>query len=64
MNARNIVASKLTQHIGAEISGLDLSKDLDDDTTYIIKQMLLEHLVLVIRNQPVSFDRLERFGSL
>lgn len=64
MNERSIAALKITDFIGAEVIGLDLSKELDFETTYIIKQLLLEHLVLVIRNQPISLDRLEEVGSI
>jgi len=54
--------------LGAEISGVDLSGPLDDDTFSQIHQALLDHLVIFFRDQHVTpaqqieFGR--RFGKL
>ncbi len=59
---------KLTHEIGAEIRGVDLSADLDDGTIDRIRRALLEHLVLVFRDQDltpqshIAFAR--RFGEI
>jgi len=53
--------------IGAEISGIDLSQELPDDSVTAIRQALLDHLVVFFRDQELtprqimSFAR--RFGA-
>ena len=54
--------------LGAEISGVDLSRQLDDDVFAEIRQAFLEHLVIFFRDQTidpahhVAFT--ERFGAI
>ncbi len=60
---------KLTQHIGAELSGVNLSEAVHDDDLFgEIKAALLEHKVLFLRDQEISrSDHVafaERFGKL
>jgi taurine dioxygenase len=53
--------------LGAEISGVDLAKDLTDDVVAAIRRAWLEHLVIFFRDQPLlpkdflAFAR--RFGD-
>ncbi len=53
--------------LGAEISGVDLARDLDDRTIERIRQAWLDHLVIFFRDQPLppaeflAFAR--RFGE-
>ena len=49
--------------IGAEITGLDLSRPLDDATFARIKDAWHRHLVLVFRDQRLSDPALERFSA-
>jgi alpha-ketoglutarate-dependent taurine dioxygenase len=53
--------------LGAEIAGVDLSKDLSDDVVAEIRKAWLEHLVIFFRNQkltPAQHVALaERFGE-
>ncbi|MBL25697.1 MAG: hypothetical protein CMM48_17580 [Rhodospirillaceae bacterium] len=42
---------KLREHIGAEITGIDLKQKLDQDTKDRLNQALTDHIVLVIRDQ-------------
>jgi taurine dioxygenase len=44
----------LSQHIGAEIRGLDLSKPLDAATVRAIYQTWLDHIVIVFRDQKLT----------
>jgi len=44
----------LSQHIGAEVRGLDLSADLDTATINALNELWLEHLVLLFRDQKLS----------
>jgi taurine dioxygenase len=48
--------------LGAEISGVDLSKDLADDTVAAIRRAWLEHLVIFFRDQDLSPARFLEFG--
>ena len=50
----------LTQHIGAEIRGIDLRDRLDDETVRDIQRAWLDHLVLVFRDQRFSQEDLIR----
>ena len=40
--------------LGAEVSGLDLARPLDDATVAALRQAWLEHLVLFFRDQDLS----------
>src|SRR5262249_53886424 len=54
--------------LGAEVSGVDLAKDLDDQTLGLLRSAWLEHLVLFFRDQPLTPDRFlafaRRFGEI
>ena len=54
--------------LGAEISGVDLSRDLSEDTIAEIRQALLDHLVIFFRDQDISPEQhlafTRRFGDL
>lgn len=58
----------LSEALGAEIIGLDLSKPLDDATFAAVHRAHLEHLVLVFRGQDLTpqqqIDFSRRFGPL
>lgn len=61
-------AQPINGALGAEISGLDLSKPLDPVTLDQLRQALLNHLVLVFRDQTLSSEQLvatgRQFGEL
>lgn len=63
-----LTAEPITGALGAEISGVDLSKDLDETTLDEIRAALRNHLVLVFRDQKLEADDLvalgRRFGDL
>lgn len=54
--------------LGAEITGVDLSKDIDDNIFEQIEDALHEHLVIAVRDQKLTPDQQikfsRRFGSL
>ena len=52
-----------TQAIGAEITGLDLSRPIDDATFAAIRESWHRHLVLVFRDQRLSDPGLEHFST-
>ncbi|MGW2817011.1 TauD/TfdA dioxygenase family protein [Streptomyces sp. NPDC001415] len=53
----------LTPLIGAEVSGLDLSKELTDDQLTELKRAFLTHHVLVFRDQELSDADHKRFAA-
>ena len=58
----------LASALGAEISGVDLSRSLDDATFKAIHDVWLKHQVILFRDQSLSEDQqiafAERFGEL
>ncbi|GAA4331083.1 TauD/TfdA family dioxygenase [Pigmentiphaga soli] len=61
--ANRIRIDKITTHIGAEISGVDLSRPLDDDTFQAIHDALMENLVIFFRDQDMNPEQQRAFGS-
>ena len=63
-----IEVDNLTPHIGAQIHGVDLSKDLSNEQFSEIYQAWLDWKVLVFRDQRISQDEhkafARKFGSL
>jgi taurine dioxygenase len=57
-----IRVSPLTPAIGAEIEGVDLASDLSNHQFAEIRRALLEHLVLVFRDQHLTAEDHKRFG--
>ena len=63
-----ISVTRIGKHLGAEISGVDLSAPLDDDTFSQVAKAFFDNEVVVFRNQrlapeqQIAFTR--RFGSL
>ncbi|WP_411139523.1 TauD/TfdA dioxygenase family protein [Streptomyces sp. x-80] len=53
----------LTPVIGAEVSGLDLSKELSDEQRDEVRRAFLEHHVLVFRDQELSPADHKRFAG-
>jgi alpha-ketoglutarate-dependent taurine dioxygenase len=47
--ANKLKARKLSARIGAEISGLDISRPLDEQTLRSVREALNEHKALVFR---------------
>jgi taurine dioxygenase len=64
---RHIEASPISGALGAEIGGVDIARDLEDEVIAEIRQALLDHLVIFFRSQKlapseqVAFAR--RFGQ-
>src|SRR5260370_30154326 len=66
MGRRSISISALAGVIGAEIAGVDLGQELEDETIAAIRQAWLDHLVIFFRDQELPPARLlalaRRFG--
>ncbi|MFL5170741.1 MAG: TauD/TfdA dioxygenase family protein [Microvirga sp.] len=58
-----ISVTKLHPVIGAEVSGIDLSRPLDAETIRQVKDAWHKHTVLVFRDQSISEDDQRRFAS-
>ena len=53
---------KLAGPLGAEISGVDLSKELDDATFGEIRSAFVDHQVIFFRNQELTPEQHKAFG--
>lgn len=62
-NDTGIEISQLTPAIGAELSGVSLSDDLNDSVISGIRQALLDHKVIFFRDQHLSEEQLLRFAG-
>jgi taurine dioxygenase len=51
--AKTIEVHKIAGALGAEISGVDLARDLDDDTIAAIRRIWLDNCVVFFRNQDL-----------
>jgi taurine dioxygenase len=58
-----IKVTPLSDALGAEISGVDLTQPLDPATVAAINEAWLEHLVIVIRGQDLDDEDQVRFGG-
>src|SRR5687768_4584568 len=61
--------TKIKEHVGAEVTGVDLRKPLDAATRKRLNEAAAEHVALVIRDQydftPAEYQRAaENFGEL
>ncbi len=59
----NLDITPVTTSIGAEISGLDLSKPLQQQDLDTVYQALIDHLVIFFRGQQVSPAQHQRFAE-
>ena len=66
--AKKIEVRPIAGAVGAEISGVDLSKELDDDTVAAIRRAWLDHNVVFFRDQDLPPARFltfaRRFGKV
>jgi taurine dioxygenase len=58
-----ITKRPLSDVVGAEIQGVDLSQPLDESTFDAVKEAWLEHNILLFRDQDVSEESQIRFAS-
>jgi taurine dioxygenase len=64
MAYETIQVTPLTPRIGAEVTGVDLTKSLGNQQFKEIHDSLMEHSVIFFRNQPVNVDQHKDFGRL
>ena len=59
---QRIEVRRITDALGAEVSGVNLSQSLDPSVLTEIRQALLDHLVICFRDQELSEAQLADFG--
>ena len=57
-----VTVDRVGANLGAEISGVDLTKPLNDAEFAVIQEALVEHELIIFRDQDISSDELMRFG--
>ncbi|HJN50481.1 MAG: TauD/TfdA family dioxygenase [Pseudomonadales bacterium] len=62
IHSMSIQIKPLTPHIGAEVSGVDLSEDLTNEQFATIREAYLDRMVLVLRDQHLTRDQHKAFG--
>ncbi|MEQ8194430.1 MAG: TauD/TfdA family dioxygenase [Rhodospirillales bacterium] len=61
---RTLNIRKIKDHVGAEATGVDLSKPVDDETFRRLYDALVDHVALVIRDQHFTPAELQAAVSL
>lgn len=64
MGYETIEITPMTPRIGAEVSGIDLTKSLGNQQFQELHDALMEHSVLFFRNQNVDVEQHKNFGRL
>ena len=66
-NYRHIEVRPIAGALGAELHGVDMSRDLEDDVIAEVRQAFLDHLVIFLRDQKVTPQQqvafAKRFGQ-
>jgi taurine dioxygenase len=66
-NYRHIEVKPISGAIGAEIAGVDMARELDDEVVAEVRHAFLEHLVIFLRDQKVTPQQqlafAKRFGD-
>lgn len=58
-----IIVRKITNALGAEVSGVDLRRELSDDTIAAIRRAWLDHVVIFFRDQDLSSSQYLAFAE-
>lgn len=61
-DAASIEVRRLSPHIGAEIGGIDLTRPIGESQASVMREALLEHLVIFFRHQPIDVEQLKALG--
>lgn len=63
MAYETITVTRLTPHIGGEVSGIDLTKPLSNRQVHDLNEALLDNGVIFFRDQPIDVPTLKTFGQ-
>ena len=63
MNGGEIEVRPIANALGAEIHGIDLSRELDDATFTAVRQALHDHLVIFFRDQRSHHTNIWPLGA-
>ena len=61
---RTMKITKIKEHIGAEVTGIDLRQPIDEETRQRLYDAVVENVVLVIRDQHLEPAELQRAAEL
>ena len=56
--------NRLSEQLGAEVLGLDLHQEIDEETADMLRQAILDHDLLLFRDQPLEPGEHKRFCEL
>lgn len=62
MSYKTIDVKPVSSALGAEIEGVDLSKELSNETFDDIHQAFLDHVVIFFRDQHITHEQHKAFG--
>jgi taurine dioxygenase len=57
-----VTVTRVGANLGAEIAGVDLRRALSDEAFAVIQDALVEHELIIFRNQEITSDNLIDFG--
>jgi len=57
-----VTVAKVGVHLGAEISGVDLRRPLSNEQFKALDDALVEHELIIFRNQDITSENLIEFG--
>ncbi len=57
-----ITVARVGVNLGAEVSGVDLRRPLSDEAYSVIEEALVEHELIIFRNQDITSENLIDFG--
>lgn len=63
ISSNSLTITPLTQHVGAEVSGIDLTQPLDGAAIETLNEAFNQHVALVFRGQDLSKDDQTRFAE-
>jgi taurine dioxygenase len=61
--AKGVVITPVTPAVGAEITGLDLSRPLDGETAKLLEDAWYEHILLLFRGQDLTVEQQVDFAT-
>ena len=62
-NAMGLTITPLTEHVGAEISGIDINQKQDDTTVGVLNEAFNTYVALVFRNQSITKKQQTEFAQ-